>query len=157
MLHEDDQFHPNNIDGDEFDCLVREPSLYSETTIASTIDTRRKRFRQLGDDYKKMDKGYQKIKVFDGYKFVDVEFYSTSATPGVPIRDAITGAKNTEDRVGSRKEDLFFKTNWSVGQETHLLFFDSPEQFERHMRTTVLEATKQKWMEKCVAARVSSI
>ena len=157
MLHEDDLFHPNNIDEDEFDYQVREPSLYSETTIASTVDTRRKRFRQLGDDYKKMDKGYQKIKVLDGYKLVDVEFYTTTASPGVPIRDAITGAKNTENRVGSHTEDVFFKTNWSVGQEMHLMFFDSPEQFERHMRTTVSEATKQKWMEKCVAARVRSI
>jgi hypothetical protein len=157
MLHEDDQFHPNNIDEDEFDYHVREPSLYSETTVASSINTRQKRFRKLGEDYKKIDKGYQKVKVMDGYKMVDIEFYTTNSTPGCAIRDAITGAKNLENRVGSHTEDLFFKTNWSVGQEMYLLFFDSPEQFERHMRTTVSEATKQKWMDKCVAARARNL
>jgi hypothetical protein len=153
MLQEDDQFHPNNIDEDEFDYQFREPSLYSESTAFSTIDTRRKNMRRLGDEYKKLDKGYHKIKIKNGYQFVDVELYTTTPHPGVAIRDAVTGAKTPEHRVGSRNEDLYFKTNFSVGQEMYHLFYDSPEQFERHMHTSVDEKTKQKWMDKCVAQR----
>lgn len=157
MLHEDDLFHPNNIDEDEFDFQFREPSLFSESASFSTVDARRKNLRKLGDDYKKLDKGYNKIKAKNGYQPVDIEFYTTTSHPGVAIRDAITGAKIPEHRVGSRNEDLYFKANFNIGQEMCHMFYDSPEQFERHMHTNVDETTKQKWMEKCVAARLRTM
>lgn len=153
MYQEDDQFQLNAIDEAQFDVQVREPSLFSESTRISSIRPNRKGMRKLDDNYKKMDKDYQKINVKNGFQNTDVEFYTTTATPGVAIRDALTGAKNLEHRVGSRNEDFYFKTNWSVGSDMKHLFFDSPEQFERHMNVTLCESIKQKWMEKCVAAR----
>jgi hypothetical protein len=149
---EDEHFHLTTIDETEFDFQVREPSLFSEST---GIDSNRMRMKKLGDSYKKMDKDYQKIKVKKGFQFAEVEFYTTTASPGVAIRDALTGAKNLEHRVGSKNEDFYFKTNWSVGSDMKHLYFDSPEQYERLMNVTLSESVKQKWMEKCVNARRS--
>ena len=147
---EDEQFHLDAIDETEFDFQFREPSLFSEST---GIDSNRMRMKKLGDSYKKMDKDYQKIKVKKGFQVADVEFYTTTASPGVAIRDAVTGAKILEHRVGSRNEDFYFKTNWSIGSDMKHLFFDSPEQYERLFNVTLSETIKQKWMEKCVNAR----
>jgi len=157
MFNDADQYQPNAIDEDEYDFQFREPSLFNESVGFSSIDSNRKRMKKITDDYKKMDKGYQKIKVKKGYSYVDVEFYTTNTTPGVAIRDATTGAKNLEHRVGSRNEDFYFKTNWSVNGDMKHLFFDSPEQYERTMHVTLQPEIKQKWMDKCIAARRSSM
>ena len=108
------------------------------------------------DDIKMLDSGYHRIvRSHDGIK-TKMEVYSTSFIPGTWIRDAITGHKYPNYRVGSWHEDLFFKvkdTSGYVGKETYCLYYDSPEQYERQFKANVSVAIKNKWTDKFVMAQ----
>jgi hypothetical protein len=66
------------------------------------------------------------------------------------IRHAVTGILY-DDYVGSSKEDLYFKTIVpSIGGP---FFYNSPEEYERHMFSTLDVVTKNKWSEKNTRAR----
>lgn len=118
-----------------------------------TVNSRAVRNRQLADQYKNEDKGYCKVKR-EGHngKLVDVELYSGSDTPGAKIRGAITGTKYGEYRVGTSDEYMFFKVGIITGEKglrgNKTFFFDGPDQYEKHMRTTVDSATKNAWSER---------
>lgn len=155
MYHQEDPYQNPIIDEDEFDFEVREPSLYNESTIASTVDSKKKRMRKNIDDYKKIDSAYHKKKIIVDFKKVDVEFYVTPPLAGGRIRDAITGMRMGH-LVCSKYEDLYFKVRIAIGQEAYSLYYDSPEQYERHMNVTISQSDKQKWMEKCVSARIKT-
>ena len=63
-----------------------------------------------------------------------------SGTQNSTIRNAVTGVKYYGHAVGSRNEDLYFKvmhcTGEFVGNKGPVaLFYDSAEQYERHMST----------------------
>ena len=94
------------------------------------------------------DSGLRKIKTKEG-NFV---YYSTSLNPGAGIRDAIYGQYDFTMKVGSSDEDLFFKViNKSNGidrlKEDHL-YYDNPDQCERHMGITISQEAKERWTEK---------
>jgi hypothetical protein len=76
---------------------------------------------------------------------------------GTSIRDAVTGVRNFAHKVGSVSEDLYFKARICTGEfgnrEAQTLFFDSPEQYERHMCQTLDSDAKMKWHMKNRAAR----
>jgi len=62
----------------------------------------------------------------------------SSGDIGSPIRNAINGQQyNYKHRVGSSFEDLYFRVSYSIGNERKKLFFDSPEQYERHLGSTM--------------------
>ena len=114
-------------------------------------------------DIKSLDKGYHKIKNnnvgFDqkNNKNKYIEFY-TSGEVGKRIRNAITGIRYNE-KVGSAEEDLFFKTKIasnSLASNAGSLFYDSPEQFEKHMFVTLDSDIKEKWYSKNIEARRAS-
>lgn len=155
MQYEDDTFHPSNNDFDDYKNVGLSDD-FSETMSFTTVNSNRKKSKK--DDIKNQDKGYHNIKIPYGCKEIEIELYSTPITPGKPIRDAVTGSRMTKHLVGSRDEDYYFKVALATGQlktdEGHVLFFDNPEQFERHMRTTVSQDIKQKWTDKCIAARL---
>jgi hypothetical protein len=69
------------------------------------------------------------------------------------IRNAITGIRYDDYHVGRYGEDLFYKVSYAVGEkgrrESCILFFDSPEQFEKHFGLIVNLDTKEKWRNKC--------
>jgi hypothetical protein len=51
--------------------------------------------------------------------------------------------------VGSIQEDLLFKVSISNGENKQgpvLLFYDSPEQFEKHQYITLDQSIKEKWL-----------
>ena len=95
-----------------------------------------------------------------------LEYYETKPVNDFRIRNAVTGLWYRDDHpkckylVGSVQEDIFFKVHFSTGEAelsssarnnrktTTLLFYDSPEQFERHQRMTVAQSVKEKWQEK---------
>jgi len=158
MHYEDDTFHPSNdTDFDDFEYQNIDQSAFSDTISYTTINSRRNKSKKDSDNTKNGDKGYHKIKIPYGRKEIEIEVYTTPITPGKPIRDAITGARFTKHLVGSLDENLYFKTVISTGKlgtDAGLLFYDSPEQFERHLRTTVSQEIKQKWTDKCIAARL---
>jgi len=108
------------------------------------------------DEIKMLDSGYHRIvRSHDGIK-TKTEVYSTSFIPGTMIRDAITGNKYPNYFVGSLNEELFFKvkdTSGYVGSGSFCLYYDSPEQYERHMKSTISVNVKKAWTDRFVLAR----
>jgi len=102
-----------------------------------------------------------------------LEYYETKPVNDFRIRNAVTGLWYRDDHpkckylVGSVQEDIFFKVRISTGEMevfsrnnrtnamNPLLFYDSPEQYERHQRMTLSQPLKEKWHEKhrrrCIA------
>lgn len=81
-------------------------------------------------------------------KRVKVEFYETALIPNRFIKNAVTGAIESPFRVGSADEDLFFSvmlTTGECGQTPPCLFYDSPEQYERHFFAAVSDEAKLRW------------
>jgi hypothetical protein len=81
---------------------------------------------------------------------VPVEFYMSRHNVGSLIRNAVSGIKETNLRMGRIDEDAFFKVklaNGEFGQDCPgNLFYNSPEEYERHFYTTVSQPIKDKWM-----------
>ena len=76
-----------------------------------------------------------------------VELYSTRCNPGAYIRDPRIGSL-TRDRVGTLAERMYFKvrmTSIGDGVEPVTLFYDSPDSYEKHMRTRLPNDIKQSW------------
>jgi hypothetical protein len=66
------------------------------------------------------------------------------------IRNAVTGILS-EHAVGSSMEDLYFKAGApSIGGP---FYYNGPEEFERHMFTTLDDTTKTNWHAKASRAR----
>jgi hypothetical protein len=154
MYEEDVHSSMNNFDDD----YQEEMEMYNEQFVIyesdddDTLDSIKKKNRKLWEDSKNKIKGFHKInRVFNNKKY-EIDLYSTSNTPGTMICDAITGNKYKEYRVGSLNEHLFFKVRLSTGEFekkcVDSLFFDSPEQYERHMKTTLSQDIKEKWLKK---------
>ena len=93
-----------------------------------------------------------------------IEYYETPRTNDSRIRNAITGSLYRDDHpkckylVGSAQEDILFKAYISTGEPeiysrdnkktSVILFYDSPEQFEKHQKMTLSPSLKEKWQEK---------
>jgi hypothetical protein len=118
------------------------------------------------ENIKKLDRGYHKLKRpfnkywVDGkyYKNINIEFYKTGGI-GNKIRNAITG-EYYNSTVGSFEEDLYFSViiaTGETGQEQVTLFYDSPDQYEKHQFLTLSPNIKQRWHDKNIAARVKYI
>ena len=76
----------------------------------------------------------------------------TSSDAGTHIRNAETG-NYYKYKVGSKEEDLFFKVALSsgklnAGNASNILFYDSPEQYEKHLLYDLEDEIKEKWAEK---------
>ena len=126
------------------------------TSVASGVTQNRLTRQQVTAAIKLADPGYNIIRKPSGIKpngrnkFVKIEMYSTHSNPGYHIRHPVHGYRYTET-VGSRAEHGFFKVrNVSIGDGTNLitLYYDSPEAYEAHQRTTVPFEVKRAWKEK---------
>ena len=106
------------------------------------------------DDIKSLDLGYNEIyrKVMQNngnYKTKKIVVYN-SGDFGSQIRDAITG-NYTKDFVGTANEDIYFTLVLATGEVVNkriVLFFDSPEQCERHLHQKISEKIKETWNNK---------
>lgn len=88
-------------------------------------------------------------------KMVRIVAYRTIPTPNRLIRDAVTGHR-TPYRACTADEDLFYSViiaTGEAGNEPCVLFYDNPEQYERHFKTKVSPETKSRWIEKLMDAR----
>lgn len=76
----------------------------------------------------------------------------SSGGQGTSIRDAVTGVRNYEHKVGSLSEDYYFKvmicTGEIPGKGSITLFFDSPQEYESHMLQPIDDDTKENWLKK---------
>jgi len=131
MIYEEDRFNPINYD--DYD-----------------IDTMR---RNHLDELNKHNKGYFQMSLFDenNGKKIKVGLFA-SGSDGTIIRHAVSGSKMNPYLVGSKYEDLFFKVAICSGEfgnkEPFTLFFESPEEYEKHMRVELSDDAKQRWLEK---------
>ena len=116
-------------------------------TDTSTIDSNKYEQKRILKEYKRLDKGYHKIKKGILRKNT-IEFYSTSIIPDSLIRNAITGERY-KWRVGKRLEEhLFFSVVLSTGELPNgpfILYYDTPEQYEKHQSIMLNKDVKQKW------------
>jgi hypothetical protein len=76
----------------------------------------------------------------------------TSGDTGMSIRNAETG-NYYKYKVGSKEEGLFFKIALATGElktrnGSNVLFYDSPEQYEKHLMSEIDQETKDRWVEK---------
>jgi hypothetical protein len=141
----------SDIDPDEFNHRFHEMES-EESSVAGSRNNRRKKIANpyLGDE------GYNCVtRMVDG-KSVKVEFFETSPTPNMCIRDAITGNR-LPFKSGTSDEDLFFSVRFATGEtkrrDASNLFYDNPEQYERHFFTTVSPELKDAWLNKVMNAR----
>jgi hypothetical protein len=97
----------------------------------------------------------RKIRGWDGKKKKLLIFGSGDV--GATIRNAVTGEKYYGHKVGSKNEDLYFKSRICTGEfgsNGPTLFYESAEQFERHMGGVVQQSTKDRVSLKQRLARV---
>jgi hypothetical protein len=117
------------------------------------------RSRQIGTRNGTTKRGLSTVKPI--YKNYRVKVYVTPNYPNAIILNAVTGTafkfQNGEyARVGTNNEDLFFSVllaTGEAGQTAALLFYDSPEQYERHMEDTLPSDGKANWVNKYVIAK----
>lgn len=117
------------------------------------------RTKQIGTRNGSTKRGTPSVKGI--YKNYRVKVYTTPNYPNSIIRNAITGTafkfhNGDYARVGTRDEDLFFSVllaTGEAGQTAALLFYDSPEQYERHMEDTYPTEGKSIWVSKYVLAK----
>jgi hypothetical protein len=82
-----------------------------------------------------------------GKKTKEIAMYSTNCTPGRLIRDPVFGTRY-RDRVGSLAERNYFRVRMTTigdGTVPVTLYYDCPEAYEKHMRTTVSYELKKEW------------
>jgi hypothetical protein len=149
-----DPFSTN--DEHDFEVIPDMHESYSVYSYESSLNSNKKKMKKMNDLLNNQDKDYRKY-IFNNYhKKYEVDAYSTQSTPGTKIRDAITGARNNY-KVGSYDEDLFFKVRMTIrhvgfekdeNKTETTLFYDNPEQYERHMHTTVSQEIKELWNER---------
>jgi len=166
-MYEDDLYHPNyeeTYEGDyagEFEPPLDDPALFNayEESVISSVSTARNRRRRTMDEALKADPGFCSIVRTINRKKVAIRFYHTRTTPGSTIRNAVTGQYETNFRVGSKDEDLYFKVCNSYGykdsRDPYILFFDNPEQYERLFCCSLSADIKEAWVNKVVAARAA--
>jgi hypothetical protein len=101
------------------------------------------------------DAGYHKYKIGGHKSKKTIEFYDSTSVMGTTIRYATTGIYTSGHKVGSRDEDLYFKvvdtTHPPNSKGIHVpcyLYYESPEQWEKHFGGSCSEETKNTWREK---------
>ena len=146
---------PNDYDDDYVESTHNHVDSNSISDDGDTLDSRKQRKRKY-DELKNIDKGYVKTRIQVGYDKIPIEYYKSVNTPGAKIRNAVTGIYENY-RVGRKEEDLFFKVGSSIvkdpNSESHLLFYDSPEQYEKHFRCELKDELKRTWTNKSSVAR----
>lgn len=127
-------------------CSYSKPE-YAEFSDDSVSTTRK---QYLLTEFKKENNGFHVIKrIGENGKKTIFEFYETAIFPKTLIRNAVTGEKYRGFYVGTNDEDLFFKvTNSSAelkNKDPFILFYDNPEQWERHTSVKCPTNIKNVW------------
>lgn len=136
----------------ETDSYYTDLESISEVSV-NTLSNNKKYKKIVNNNFNKF------TKIVNG-KIVKIGFYETNITPGSYIRNAITGNiyGNIHDKilVGSYVEDLFFKvcnTTIETGKRSPIfMFFNSPNEFEKHFKCKISDEVKEKWKIKNINA-----
>lgn len=148
---EESKFQDYNYDDDFQEVQNR---YNNDSDDGSSVSTYKKKQKKMLKQLNSLDKDHRVLSITVNYKKKDIEVYATNDYPGTIIKDAVTGTRVKPYRVGTADEHLFFKTkllmNGCSKTASDIFFFDSPEQYERHMHVTVPQSIKEKWTNKFV-------
>jgi len=156
-MYYDDAFDPtleNDFDVPQFD------ETYSIANSVTTMNSNTKKYLKQLELLKMQDKDFRKIDRYFNGKKKSIELYATNSTPGTRIRDATSGSRINNAKVGCRDEDMFYKVAICTCEkgispiDSNIFFFDSPEQYERITGSTVSQQDKSSWEEKRIKERV---
>jgi hypothetical protein len=144
MLYEEDHFHPSNQNDVEHSSKLLDKLNNSNGNYVSYyIDVPHDEiFRDTNGRIKKRRK---------------IELYGSGDT-GSKIRNAVTG-NYTKHTVGTNDEYEYWSVSDCRGingnKEPLKLFYDSPEQYERHMRVQLPYNIKEQWLNRRLEKSVS--
>ena len=84
---------------------------------------------------------------------VKIQCFATKSTMGTKIKSATMGTYYDNMYVGKEDENMLFKVrvvNGETGSSAYGndFYYDSPEEYERHLFVKVPQKIKEKWMEK---------
>ena len=129
---------------------------YSYSDDNSSVSTDENQYRKVLQNMKKLDPAYFTVKrnkfseKYEKMKPTKIELYRTSRAPNQQIRNAVTGIRENL-KVGKFESDLLFKVILATGEtgaNPEHLYFDSPEQYEKHFNVTVPINDKKIWQKK---------
>ena len=130
----------------EIDNVIETMSVV-ESVVDSTASPKRISKRQVEKVFMMSDPDYYVTTRRTGKNVKEIAMYSTNCTPGRLIRDPIFGTRYS-DRVGSLAERNYFRVRMTTigdGTVPVTLYYDCPEAYEKHMRTTVSYELKKEW------------
>ena len=131
---------------------------YDSDSSENTFVSNRQKAKNVLSDLQQEDKGCFQIKRKNAdRKIKNITVYA-SGSQGTTIRNACTGIKIAGYKVGSVDEDFLFSVIISCSEipgrrEPLVLFYDSPEQYERHLFSIIQQHEKREWVEKFLAAK----
>lgn len=129
-----------------------------ETTVSSFSNKNKKRGRSSSN---KHENGCYTFNRTINNVRVKIPAFATKAIMGTKIKSATTGIINNMI-VGKNDEDLFFKVRIVNGEVSNSangndFYYDSPEEYERHLFTKVPQSIKDKWITKNQTARINKL
>ena len=142
MVEEQIEYN-STIDYDEHSYNYQESVASSESTVYTSQRSKRKAMEEI----LKLDSGYR----VSGKKKNKIEYYITNLSPGTSIRNAVTGIREFNLKVGNPcHEDQFFKVRYASNHTNNVtgpesLYYDNPEQCERHLKLNIKQITKNEW------------
>lgn len=142
-----DEYEHSPENTDEYDntsFVYHESIISDDSTEFTDINTKIKKNGKYVDE----DPGHKII----GKKKSKLEYFATSIIPGNTIRNAVTGIPEYNMKVGNGMiEDQFFKIKYAgndCGDSPDTLYYDNPEQCERHMNCRIRNINKKNWQDK---------
>ena len=94
------------------------------------------------------------IEIKKNKPYFSVESYSTNINSNSKIRNAITGMR-MDKRMGSKNEDIYFSVmdTLDTSKEPRKLYYNSPEEYERHFKVILPQSVKNDWYERRITKR----
>ena len=142
-MYEDDRFSPNNVEEDELGFQPDRNNRTKVNKLMSESDPAFHRVKRPSSDGKKMYVGF-----------------FASGGQGCTIRNAVSGSRYSGYTVGSNYEYYLFKVQFctgETGQNPNTLFYDSPEQYEKHMYSEVDDEVKNFWRNRILQLNTRAI
>ena len=118
-----------------------------ESIADSNASVKRTSKRQAEKEIRSSDPDFYVTTRRIGKKMKEIAMYSTNCNPGRLIRDPVFGTRY-RDRVGSLAERNYFRIRMTTigdGTVPVTLYYDCPEAYEKHMKTTVSHDLKKEW------------
>lgn len=142
-----DQYYENEFDLSSY--FSNNDNLTNDNTSMSSFTN--KKHRRFNKSLKTEAGSYVFKRVINDIH-VKIQCFSTKSSRGAKIRSATTGIYN-DLYVGKSDENLFFKVRVVNGEAGSVVngndfYYDSPEEYERHMFVKISQKMKETWDKK---------